>query len=76
MNTRRERKEAEAMPHSSIGPSSAREEVSITGGLVIERVVEVLVDVPELVEMQANDHLLKLMRAFRSDIQTKNRCLG
>lgn len=52
------------MPLLSTRLSSARERGPITGALSIERVIEVRVYAPELVEMQANDLLLDSVRTF------------
>lgn len=56
------REEAEAMPYSSTQPSSAWVAGLITGAPVIERAIEVLIDVLKLVEMQPNDPSLNSVR--------------
>lgn len=52
------------MPYLSTGPSSAFGGGSIVGAPAMEQAIEVLMDIPELVEMQPNDPLLDSVQAF------------
>lgn len=65
VNAKKDEYRTEVVLHLSTGRSSTRGRRPITGASAIERAIEVLTDVSELVQMQANNPLLNSMRSFR-----------